>query len=312
MAILFFSPADNADQWRQSLSRLLPELDFRVWPGEIGDPADIEYAVVWNPEPGSLKALPNLKGVFCLGAGIDFILAHADLPAGVPIVRLVDRGLTQGMCEYVVHWVLHFHRGFQRLGDFQRRRHWAWEELDYPEARHRRVGILGLGELGRDAAAKLVGLDFAVAGWSRRPKEVSGVESFHGEDGLVPFLQRTEIVVCLLPLTPATEGIMDARLFAALPEGAFVLNPGRGGHVVDAELIAALDSGHLAGAVLDVFRTEPLPADDPLWGHPKVIVTPHVASLTMHDSASAEVAANIRRMINGEDLPTLVDPRQGY
>lgn len=312
MAIMFHSPNDDPDQWRRSMNRLLPELDFRVWPDEVGDPAEIEYAVVWNPEPGSLKAFPNLKGVFCLGAGVDFILAHADLPEGVPIVRLVDRGLTRGMTEYVVHWVLHFHRGFHLLAGFQRRRHWAWEELNYPEAGHRRVGILGLGELGRDAAAKLAGLDFDVAGWSRRPKDVAGVVSFHGADGLVPFLGRTEILVCLLPLTPATEGIMDARLFAALPQGALVVNPGRGGHLVDGDLIAALDSGHLGGAVLDVFRTEPLPVDDPLWDHPKVVVTPHVASLTMHDSASAEVAGNIRRMIEGRPIHTLVDAEQGY
>jgi glyoxylate/hydroxypyruvate reductase A len=226
------------------------------------------------------------------------------------VVRLVDRALTQGMSEYVLYWVIHYHRRMGDYADMVARKQWA--NLLQADTRLRRVGILGLGELGTDAARKLVALEFDVAGWSRSPKDIDGVESFTGEAGLAPFLARTEILACLLPLTPETEGIINRDTLAALPEGAVVINSARGGHVVEDDLLAALDSGHIAGATLDVFRTEPLPAEHPFWGHPKVTVTPHMASLTVPHSAAQWIAENIRRIERGEAPLNVVDLKTGY
>jgi glyoxylate/hydroxypyruvate reductase len=310
MIVLFSSKGDDPEGWRQGLARHIDGLDFRIWPDEVGDPADIDFALVWAPKKGELKRYPNLKGIFSLGAGVDHLFRDADLPGGVPIVRLIDEGLTQGMTEYVVHWVLHGHREFSLYAESQRQR--DWHKRPMAVAAERRIGILGLGELGQAAAAPLVGLDFRVAGWSRTAKRIDGVESFHGADGLAPFLARTDILVCLLPLTPETAGIIDGRAIAALPEGAFVINAARGAHVVDADLIAGLDSGHLSGAVLDVFHTEPLPTDHSFWSHPKVVVTPHVASITNTTSAAGNVAANMKRLLAGEMPAEVVDPGRGY
>ena len=310
MIVLFSSKGDDPAGWREGLARHIPDLDFRNWPDAIGDPADIDFALVWAPRKGELKRYPNLKGIFSLGAGVDHLLRDSDLPEGVPIVRLIDEGLTQGMTEYVVHWVLHAHREFSFYAD--RQRHRDWNKRPMAVATDRRVGILGLGELGRAAAAPLVGLGFCVAGWSRTAKRVDGVEGFHGADGLAPFLARTEILVCLLPLTPETAGVIDAGAIATLPKGAVVINAARGGHVVDGDLIAGLDSGHLDGAVLDVFHTEPLPTDHPFWTHPKVIVTPHVASITNTTSATRNVAANMKRLLAGERPAEVVDLGRGY
>jgi glyoxylate/hydroxypyruvate reductase A len=289
----------------------LPDLDFRVWPDDVGDPLEIEYALAWRPKPGALRAYPNLKAIFSLGAGVDHLFRDADLPAGVPVVRLVDKALTRNMTEYVVHWVLHYHRSFQAYAELQRRGEWRALPVPDPPER-KRVGIMGLGVLGGDVARALLGLGFTVAGWSRTPKQIDGVESFAGDAGLVPFLSRLHNLVCLLPLTPETEGIINRRTLSALPAGAFVINVARGGHLIEEDLLAALDAGHLAGATLDVFQTEPLPEDHPFWHHPRVVVTPHVASQTDPRSAADEVAANIRRLRAGEPPINIADPAQGY
>ena len=316
MALLFSSQTDDADLWRDALAHELPDLDFRVWtPGgeagaDGGDPADIEYALVWAPKKGALKKFPNLKAIFSLGAGVDHLMDGRDLPQGVPVVRLVDPGLTRGMREYVIYWVLHHHRHF---GEYERLvAQKRWRQLPQADTRKRRVGILGLGILGADAAAKLGALEIDIAGWSRTHKDLEGVTGFHGAEGLGPFLERTEILVCLLPLTPETEGIINADTLARLPRGAVVINAARGGHVVDDDLIKALDAGHLAAATLDVFHTEPLPDDHPFWDHPKVTVTPHVASLTVPATAAEAVAVNIRRIRAGQPPEPIVDPEAGY
>jgi glyoxylate/hydroxypyruvate reductase A len=258
-----------------------------------------------------LRAYPNLKAIFSLGAGVDHLFRDADLPAGVPVVRLVDKALTRNMTEYVVHWVLHYHRGFPQYAELQRRGEWRALPVPDPPER-KRVGIMGLGVLGGDVARALLGLGFTVAGWSRTPKQIDGVESFAGDAGLVPFLSRLHNLVCLLPLTPETEGIIDRQTLSALPPGAFVINVARGGHLVEEDLLAALDAGHIAGATLDVFRTEPLPEDHPFWHHPRVVVTPHVASQTDPRSAADEVAANIRRIRAGQPPINIADPTRGY
>ena len=223
---------------------------------------------------------------------------------------MVEPGLTAGMSEFVILSVLTHHRFMLDYAAQQRAK--VWREIPQIPASQRNVGLMGLGVLGSDAADKIAALGFDVAGWSRRPKEQPGITSFHGEAGLRPFLARSEILVCLLPLTAETEGILDARAFAALPRGAALISIGRGGHVVEADLLAALESGQIGGATLDVFREEPLPPECPFWTHPRVILTPHVASMTIPDSAAAAVIANIHRLRAGKPLQHVVDIRRGY
>jgi len=309
MALLFKSDIDRGDSWRRVLLELEPGLDLREWP-EIGDPNDIEYALVWKPPQGELKTYPNLRAIFSLGAGIDHLASDPELPKDVPVVRMVEPGLTAGMTEFVIMSVLYHHR-FMLDYAAQARAH-RWREIDQVPAWERRVGIMGLGVLGGDAAEALVGLRFDVAGWSGSPKNLPGVTSFHGADGFLPFLNRSDILVCLLPLTPETTDILDARAFAALPKGAALISVGRGPQVVEEDLLAALDSGHLDGATLDVFREEPLPTDSPFWDHPRVVVVPHVASMTIARGACEFVIDNIRRFEAGQPLRHVVDLDKGY
>jgi len=309
MAFLFMCDVDLGVSWPRTLLDIEPGLDLREWP-EIGDPADIDYALVWQPPRGALKSYPNLKAIFSVGAGIDHLASDPELPAGVPVVRMVEPGLTAGMTEFVVMSVLYHHRFMLDYAAQARQR--VWRKIGQVSARDRRVGIMGLGVLGGDAAEKLVALGFDVAGWSRSPKDLPGVACFHGTDGLLPFLNRSNILVCMLPLTRATTGILDARTFAALPRGAALISVGRGPHMVEADLLAALDSGHLDGATLDVFRDEPLPADSPFWRHPRVVVVPHVASLTIARAACELVIDNIRRFEAGQPLLHVVDLNKGY
>ena len=312
MALLFSSKHDDADEWRDAMARELPDHEFRVWTpdGEnIGDPADIDYALAWGPEKGALKDFTNLKAIFSLGAGVDHIVDR-DLPEGVPVVRLVDPGLTHGMSEYVAYWVLHYHRHF---GDYARiTAEKKWQQLPHTGAENRRVGIMGLGVMGLDAMEKLKPFGFDICGWSRREKALDGALTFHGKDGLGDFLARTEILICLLPLTPETTGIINADTLARLPKGAAVINAARGGHVVDDDLIKALDDGHIAAATLDVFHTEPLSDDHPFWTHPKITIPPHAASLTVPATAAKAIAENIRRMEKGEPPEPIVDLERGY
>ncbi len=277
MALLFRSSVDSAARWSGQLSRLMPGLDIRVWP-QIGDPAEIDYALVWRPEPGLLAALPNLKLILSLGAGVDHILIDPQLPRDVPIVRLVDPYLTDAMSEYVVLQVLRLHR--RDLDYRTQQQAGIWRELPQPNAGERPVGILGFGEIGQDAARKLKALGFPVSGWGRGEKTVEGFATFAGAAGLPRLLAQSEILVCLLPLTSETQGILNARTFAALPKGAGLVNAGRGAHLVEEDLIPALDSGQLSAAALDVFREEPLPQGHPFWQHPRILVTPHIAGTT--------------------------------
>lgn len=282
---------------------------MRIWP-QIGEPADIDYALVWRPEPGLLASLPNLKLILSLGAGIDHILADPSLPTEVPIVRLVDPYLSAAMSEYVTLQVLRMHR--QDLDYQAQQRMGAWRELPQKNAGERPVGILGFGAIGRDAATKLKALGFPVSGWTRRPRAIEGFSNFAGAAGLPDLLSASEILVCLLPLTTETEGILCARTFALLPAGAGLVNAGRGGHLVEEDLIPALDSGRLSAAALDVFRDEPLPADHPFWRHPRIMVTPHIAGITNPTTAAPIVLETIRRFEAGRPLVNRVDPARGY
>jgi glyoxylate/hydroxypyruvate reductase len=309
MALLFRSSVDSEARWKPQLASVMPKLEFRVWP-EIGDPAEIDYALVWRPEPGLLASLPNLKLILSLGAGVDHILCDPHLPSDVPIVRLVDPYLTDAMSEFVVLQVLRLHR--QDLDYNAQQQAGIWRELEQKNAGERPVGILGFGEIGQDAGRKLKGLGFDVALWGRREKTVEGLTGYAGPAGLPALLARSEILVCLLPLTPETEGILNASTFALLPKGAGLINAGRGRHLVEDDLIPALDTGELSAAALDVFRNEPLPPEHPFWRHPRIIVTPHIAGTTNPTTAAPIILDNIRRFEEGRPLLNRVDPGQGY
>ena len=309
MAILFRSTPAATARWRPLLGALLPEHEIRYWP-EIGNKADIEYALVWYPEPGLLASLPNLKMIFGLGAGVDHLLRDLALPRQVPIVRLVDPYMTDAMSEFVALSVLRLHR--QDLDYLAQQRAARWEEREQKNAAERPVGILGFGTLGQDAGKKLKALGFDVAGWSRSEKAVPGFATFAGAAGFDALLARSEILVCLLPLTPETTGILGASAFARLPRGAGLVNAGRGGHLVEADLIPALDSGQLSGAALDVFREEPLPSDHPFWRHPRILVTPHIAAETHPPTAAPIIRDAIRQCEAGRAVANRVDLARGY
>jgi glyoxylate/hydroxypyruvate reductase len=307
--LLYLAPDGGGPRWRVELGKHMPDLDLRIWP-DIGDPAAIEAALVWRPPPGVLAALPNLRLIHCLGAGVDHLLTDPQMPPGVPIVRLVDPYMTTAMSEYVQLQVLRLHR--QDLLYLEQQRAGQWRPHRQPNSEERHVGILGLGELGGDAALKLAVLGFQVAGWSRSERKVAGVSCHHGADGLTALLARSEILVNLLPLTPETTGILDAQLFAALPQGASFINCARGAHLVEADLLAALASGRLSAAVLDAFAEEPLPPGHPFWQHPRIIVTPHVAAATHPPTAAPIIAEALRRCAAGKPLAHLVNATLGY
>jgi len=309
VAILYCSNWGAPEAWQAAFKAADPGLDFRVWP-ESGPVGEIDYILAWHHPVGELKRYPRLKAIFSLGAGVEKLLLDKGLPPGVPIVRMVDRALTTGMSEYVLLHVLRYHRRMPELDALQRQAEWV--ELENPPAWERRVGLLGLGVLGGDAAAKLASLGFQTAGWSNRPKQIANVESFTGEQGLAELLARSEILVCLLPLTTATTGILNARRFAQMPRGACLINAARGGHVVEGDLLEALDSGHLGHATLDVFSEEPLPPAHPFWRHPKVTLTPHNASLTWPPTAVEHIVANIRCCEAGLPMGPLVDLAREY
>ncbi|MBL9106660.1 MAG: glyoxylate/hydroxypyruvate reductase A [Myxococcales bacterium] len=300
---------------RDALVRLAPGREVRVWPEQTADLAAIDYALVWQPPPGALAGMPNLKAIFSLGAGVDAILCDATIPRHVPLVRVVDPDITARMTAYVVLQVLLHHREQLRLLANQRQRVWHTFATTAPAST--RVGILGFGHLGRHAGRALAGLGFAVAGWSRTRKRVPGVESFAGPAELDAFLARTDVLVVLLPHTPETTGILDRSLIRRLsrtgPLGApVVINAGRGKLQVAADILAALDAGELAGASLDVFEHEPLPPEDPLWSHPGVVISPHQAADSEPEAISRYVLSQIERFERGEGLSHQVDRGRGY
>jgi glyoxylate/hydroxypyruvate reductase A len=309
VAILLCTTPKARERWGPLLTAALPGREVRVWP-ETGDKAAIDYALVWHPEPGLLASLPNLKLIVSLGAGVDHVLRDPALPPGVSILRLVDPYMTQAMSEYVALNVLRLHR---QDVDYRMQQATAeWRERDQKNAAERTVGILGFGTLGQVAGRKLQTVGFDVAGWSRSEKRVPGFATYAGKGGLDALLARSEILVSLLPMTPETENILNADLFAGLPRGAGLINAGRGRHLVEADLLAALESGQLSAAILDVFREEPLPPAHPFWSHPRVVVTPHVAADTHPPTAVAIIAAAIRDLDAGRPLANLIDRERGY
>lgn len=305
LAVTGFDPV----VWHDALRAIAPDRPVVV-DGEEFDAAAIEYAIVWKQRPGVLNALPNLKAVFSIGAGVDHIFRDGTLP-DVPIARAVAPDLTNRMSEYVVWQVLDHHR----LGSLYRRQQAAhvWSEnTRQRSAADVTVGIMGLGVLGMDAARKLQVLGFNLRGWGRTPKAVDGMDYHHSDKGLDAFLTGCDIVVCLLPLTPDTRGMLSAGLFARMDDATVLINAGRGGLQVENDILAALESGKLAAASLDVFETEPLPGDSPLWAHPKVTITPHAAASSMPQALIPPIIAQMQALERGEPLVNLVDREAGY
>ena len=313
MTILLTMTGIDAEPWQQQLEALNLNHGFLIWPSD--EPLDsVKYALAWNSPHGVLARCPNLEVVFSLGAGVDHLISDPDLP-DVPIVRIVDPNLTMRMTEYVVFHVLLHHRRFHDYDRAQKAR--KWEVLYQPGANEVRVGVMGMGALGSDSACRLRDLGFQVAGWSNSPKNFPGIESFAGADQLMPFLNRTDILVVLLPHTPETEGILNKKLFAALAQdgvgqGPVLINAGRGKLQIDNDILAALDENILYAASLDVFEHEPLPVDSALWGHERVTVTPHIASESDNRALTKYIAEQIRRHEAGLALENVIDNTKGY
>jgi glyoxylate/hydroxypyruvate reductase A len=305
VAVAFHSGFDDPEAWGRALSCALPGIDFRVSP-TLGDPTEIEAALVWQPPPGFFAPMSRLKLVVNLGAGVDSLVGRTDLPP-VPITRLNDPGMVRLMTSYVVFAVTRYARDIHLFERAQRRGEWHYV---HPRAlKEIRVGVLGLGELGGPAAAALAGMGYRVSGWSRRPKQIAGVR---WEGTLDAVLRDSEILVVLVPLTPATRGLLGARELALLPQGAMLINACRGAVVPEVPLLAALRSGALAEATLDVFETEPLPPGHPFWAMENVLITPHLASITVPEAAAADVAESIRLVLRGAAPLNPVDPGRGY
>lgn len=314
MSILFAFTGGDEEPWIQRFRALLPDHSLFT-PATLTLPEAIRYGIGWRHRHGAFKGLPNLRAVFSLGAGVDGLIADPDLPE-VPLVRVVDPDLRDRMSEWVVlHTLLH-HRQFRRYDRQQAAKVWDDDDAQ-PAARDVRVGVLGLGVLGLDAARKLQAIGFDVAGWSRSERTVEGLPTFHGAAGLDALLARTDILVCLVPLTPDTRGLLNSALFSKLARdgrlgGPVLINAGRGGLQVESNILAALDEGALLGASLDVFEREPLPASSPLWSHPKAFVTPHNSAISAPDAVAAYVARQILAHERGAPLENVVDRKRGY
>jgi glyoxylate/hydroxypyruvate reductase A len=309
MRISFCCTDTKAEPWLAGLRAAFPADAVEQWTPGAG-PAD--YAVVWAPPQQFLDEQLQLKALFNIGAGVDALL-KLRLPPNAAVVRLDDAGMSVQMAEYVCHAVIRHFREFDayeadvKLGKWSYRR--PQLRADFP------VGVMGLGVLGERVAGALAQFDFPVRGWSRSPKEVPGVQCFSGDAGFHDFLSATRILVCLLPLTPGTENIMNRQTLSSLRPGAYVINVARGAHLVDEDLIALIDNGHLAGATLDVFRTEPLPAEHAFWKHPKITVTPHTSARTLREESIAQIAGKIAALQAGQPISSLagvVDPKKGY
>jgi len=309
VSLLFYSQYDSPTEWQAAFAQVDPALEFHAWPG-CPDASGVEAVLAWNAPPGFYRQFPRLRLIVNLGAGVDAIVRDATLPTGVPVTRISDPAMGQMMAQYVLTAVL---RHFRDFGAFERARaRRAWEWIAPREAHTCTVGVMGLGQLGAAAACALAQQGFRVLGWSRTPKALPGVECHAGEAALPGFLGQCEICVLLLPLTPATEGLMDAARLAMLPRGARLVNAGRGRTVDEAALVESLRSGHLAEATLDVFHEEPLPAHHPLWDLPQVLITPHLASIAIPRTAAAQVVENLMRVRRGERPLNAVDPARGY
>lgn len=306
MRILFYQDIGKPGPWIEAMQMAFPGDEIVPWtPG--APPAD--YAVVWAPPQQLLDEQPQLKAIFNIGAGVDALL-KLRLPPQAQLVRLDDAGMSVQMAEYVCHVVIRHFREFDVYEDEMRQGRWAFRRprlrSDFP------VGIMGLGVLGTRVAQAVAQFEFPVLGWSRSAKELPGVQCFSGEQGLRDFLAATRVLVCLLPLTPDTEGVLSRETLGRLQPGGYLINVARGAHLVEEDLLDLLNQGHLAGATLDVFRVEPLPAGHAFWTHPKITVTPHTSARTLRDETVTQIAGKIRALARGEPIAGVVDRQRGY
>lgn len=308
MTVLYKANMERGAEWARFFAERAPDVPFRLWP-DIGDPADVRYLVAWVPPDDIATAFPNLELVFSVGAGVDQFDASI-VPAHLPLVRMLEPGIAETMVEYVTMAVLALHRDL--LDFISQQKEQVWREIRITPARRRRVGVMGLGQLGQAVLERLKAFGFPLSGWNRSPREIDGVACYAGRDALPDFLGQSDILICLLPLTDETRGILNADLFARLPRGASLVNVGRGPHLVEADLLAALDGGALSGAVLDVTDPEPLPSGHRFWSHPRILLTPHNAAMTAPDTAVDFVLDVIARHRRGEELPGRVDRTRGY
>jgi glyoxylate/hydroxypyruvate reductase A len=308
MTFLYKANAVRGMEWARTFAARAPDLPFRLWP-DVGDPAQVRYLAAWMPPENIAATFRNLELVFSVGAGVDqFDFSH--LPPHIPLIRMLEPGITESMVEYVTMAVLALHRDLVHFIAQQREQ--IWREIQITQAVKRRVGVMGLGSLGQAVLERLKVFGFPLAGWNRSPRTIENVSCYAGVEALRDFLAQTDILVCLLPLTGQTRGILNRSLFEALPRGAQLVNVGRGGHLVETDLVEALERGVLSAAVLDVAEHEPLPAGHPFWNHPRILLTPHNASMTTPETAVEFVLETIGRHRRGESLPGLVDRQRGY
>lgn len=307
---ILFQTADTANQdaWLHDLRAAMPQAEIDVW--QASDTAPAEYAIVWKPPFEMLHAHPELKGVFNLGAGVDAILQLNVVPDNLPLIRIDDGGMAEQMAEFATQAVLRYYR---RLDQYEAQaRRGEWTPLPPFEKQDFNIGVLGLGVLGQRITESLQHFGFEVSGWSRNPKTLPGVKAYAGTEQLNDFLRNARVLICMLPLTEETTGILNRATLSQLPRGAYLINLARGGHLVEADLPPLLDSGHIAGATLDVFQTEPLPAPHPFWQDPRIAITPHISALTIRSIAARQIAEKIVAMQRGEAVVGLVDRQRGY
>jgi glyoxylate/hydroxypyruvate reductase A len=308
MAFVYKADPSRAAIWATQLAQQTPQLSFRVWP-DIGDASQVRFLAAWLPPEDLAATFPNLEVLFSVGAGVDQ-LNLSQIPARVQLVRMIEPALVATMSEFVGFAVTALHRDIPLYLSQQRKRIWREHRVRPPGAS--RVGVMGMGMLGTAALVRLQQLGFECAGWNRSSRDIPAVACYAGEAQLGAFLARTDILVCLLPLTDSTRGVLDGRLFDRLPEGAALVNVGRGGHLVERDLLRALDTGRLRTAILDVCETEPPPPSHPFWDDPRIWLTPHIASTTQPESAVDAVIANLRRYERGEAMHGVVDRARGY
>lgn len=310
MAVLFrpVIPVDNS-HWIPQMKRTLGPYDLRIWP-DHGDKNDITYMVAWKLFPGDAKEYPNLKAILSLSAGVNQYVGHPEFPHHAALIRMIEPGLSQGMCEYVLSYVMRFHRRHDHMKTLSAET--PWGNIVPPLSQQCRIGIMGLGEMGLACAAPLQALGFTINGWSRTQKSLPGINCYSGPAELDDFLSSTDILICLLPLTPDTKGILNKDTLAKLPRGACVINAARGKHLVEEDLIPLLNSGQLDQAALDVFHEEPLPLTHPFRSHPHIHITPHVAAITMPETGAKSLQTSIEQIERGERPKGWVDLKRGY
>lgn len=309
MPITFISQTKAPEPWIAALKDLDPGLDIRIF-GQDPTPEAVDFALTWNHPQGAFVPYPNLKVICSMGAGVDHLMKDDHLPLTADIVRIVDTELATAMNEFVIALVMNHLRGLNEYKNDQFKK--TWSPRPYLTIKETRIGIMGFGTLGQSLSKALTQLDFQVSGWANSPKATDQVEVFHGKHGLPQFLSKADILICLLPLTAATRGILNKRIFSLLPKGAFLINVARGGHLVEEDLLEMIETGHLSGAGLDVFDTEPLPEDHPFWIHPNIHITPHIASITDPASVAPQILENYYRMKAGKPLLNKVSREKGY